>query len=92
MKNIFWETTWKDKNLSSVTQVGLINNLNDGMVWGILPIVLASKNFSLKGIGIITAVYPAAWSVCQIVTGKMADKLCKKNMIFWGMICFTTLR
>ena len=48
LKNIFWETTWKNKNLGSVTQAGLINNLNDGMVWGVLPIFLASKDFSIK--------------------------------------------
>ena len=86
LKNIFWETTWKNKNLGSVTQAGLINNLNDGMVWGILPILLASKNFSIKEIGIITAVYPTVWSLGQIITGKMIYKIFKKNMLFWGMI------
>lgn len=86
LKNIFWETTWKNKNLGSVTQAGLINNLNDGMVWGVLPILLASKNFSIKEIGIITAVYPAVWGIGQIITGKMADRLRKKDMLVWGMI------
>ena len=86
LKNIFWETTWRNKNLSSVTQAGLVNNLNDGMVWGILPILLASKNFTIKEIGIITAVYPAVWGVGQIIAGKMADKVCKKDMLFLGMI------
>jgi MFS family permease len=86
LTNIFWETTWKNKNLGSVTQAGLINNLNDGMVWGILPILLASKSFSIKEIGIITAVYPAVWSIAQIFTGKMADRICKKDMLFWGMM------
>jgi MFS family permease len=86
LKNIFWETTWKNKNLGSVTQAGLINNLNDGMVWGIFPILLASKHFGIKEIGIITAVYPAVWSVGQVITGKMADKICKKDMLFWGML------
>jgi MFS family permease len=86
LKNIFWETTWKNKNLGSVTQAGLINNLNDGMVWGILPILLASKNFSIKEIGIVTAIYPAVWGIGQIITGKMSDRICKKDMLFWGMI------
>ena len=86
LKNIFWQTTWKDKNLGSVTQAGLINNLNDGMVWGIFPILLASKNFSIEEIGIITAIYPAAWGFGQIITGKMADRICKKDMLFWGMV------
>jgi MFS family permease len=86
LKNIFWETTWKNKNLGSVTQAGLINNLNDGMVWGIFPILLASKNFSIEEIGIVTAIYPAVWGIGQIITGKIADKICKKCMLFWGMI------
>jgi len=86
LKNIFWETTWKNKNLGSVTQAGLINNLNDGMVWGIFPILLGTKNFSIQEIGIITAIYPWVWSIGQIVTGKMADRICKKNMLFWGMV------
>jgi MFS family permease len=85
LKNIFWETTWKNKDLGTVTQAGMINNLNDGMVWGILPILLASKNFSIKEIGMITAIYPAVWGLGQIVTGRIADKICKKDMLFWGM-------
>jgi MFS family permease len=86
LKNIFWETTWKNKNLGSITQAGLINNLNDAMVWGIFPILLASKNFNIEEIGIVTAVYPAVWSIGQIVTGRMADRICKKKMLFWGMM------
>jgi MFS family permease len=86
LKHIFWSTTWKDKNLGSVTQAGLINNLNDGMAWGILPILLATKNFDLKQIGIVTAVYPAVWGIGQLITGNMADKYSKKNMLFTGMI------
>jgi MFS family permease len=89
LKNIFWETTWKNRNLGSITQAGLINNLNDAMVWGIFPILLASKSFSIEQIGIITAVYPAVWSIGQIFTGKMADNICKKDMLFWGMVVQT---
>ncbi|WP_051416483.1 MFS transporter [Asinibacterium sp. OR53] len=86
LTNVFWETTWKNKNLGAVTQAGLINNLNDGMVWGIFPILLAEKNFSIEEIGVITAVYPAVWGIGQIITGKMADKICKRDMLFLGMI------
>lgn len=86
LKNIFWDTTWKNKNLGSVTQAGLINNLNDGMVWGIFPILLFQKNFSLEQVGIITAIYPAVWGLGQLVTGKMADYFCKKDMLFTGML------
>jgi MFS family permease len=85
LKNIFWDTTWKDKNLGSVTQAGMINNLNDGMAWGIFPILLASKGFSLSEIGIVTAVYPAVWGLGQLFTGAMADKFCKKDMLLTGM-------
>jgi len=85
LKNIFWETTWKNRDLGSVTQAGLINNLNDGMAWGIFPILLASKNFNIQQIGIVTAVYPAVWGIGMIITGKMADRVCKKDMLFWGM-------
>lgn len=86
LKNIFWDTTWKNKNLGSVTQAGLISNLNDGMAWGIFPVLLESKNFNLGQIGIITAIYPAVWGLGQLFTGKMADKFCKKDMLFTGML------
>ena len=86
LTNIFWETTWKNKNLGSVTQAGLINNLNDGMAWGLLPILLASKGFSIAQIGIVTAVYPGVWSLGQLITGKMADYFCKKDLLFLGML------
>lgn len=85
LKNIFWETTWKHKVLGSVTQAGLINNLNDGMTWGLLPLMLAAKDFSLQQIGLITAVYPAVWGLGQLFTGKMADIFSKKKMLFIGM-------
>lgn len=85
LKNIFWDTTLFDRNLSSVTQAGLVNNLNDGMVWGLFPILLAQKDFSILEVGIITAIYPAVWGIGQLFTGKMSDHFCKKNMLFWGM-------
>lgn len=85
LKNIFWDTTLFHKNLGSVTQAGLINNLNDGMAWGLFPILLAQKNFTLAQIAVITAIYPAVWGIGQLFTGKMADYFCKKSMLFWGM-------
>jgi MFS family permease len=86
LKRIFWETSWKNKNLGSVTQAGLINNLNDGMAWGLFPVLLASKGFTIGQIGIVTAVYPAVWGIGQLFTGKMADHFCKKDLLFWGML------
>lgn len=86
LKNVFWQTTWKDKNLGSVTQAGLVNNLNDGMIWGLFPILLATRGFSIEQIGIITAIYPAVWGLGQLFTGKMADFFCKKDLLFTGML------
>lgn len=86
LKNIFWDTTWRNKNLGSVTQAGLINNLNDGMAWGIFPILLASKGFTIEQIGIVTATYPAVWGIGQLFTGKMADIFCKRNLLYIGML------
>lgn len=86
LKNIFFETSFSNKNLSSVTQAGLVNNLNDGMVWGLLPIILIQKKFTLIDIGIITSIYPAVWGLTQIVTGKLADIVAKKQLLFWGML------
>lgn len=84
--HIFSETTLKNKNLSAVTQAGLINNLNDGMVWGIFPILLAAKGFDIGKIGIIAATYPAVWGLSQIITGRLADLYSKKMLLFYGML------
>ncbi|MBX3295021.1 MAG: MFS transporter [Acidobacteria bacterium] len=86
LRSIFWDTTLRDRNLGSITQAGLVNNLNDGMVWGILPVILAAKRFSLPEIGAITAIYPAVWGFGQLFTGKMADHFDKKRMLFVGML------
>ncbi|GAB2613731.1 MFS transporter [Emticicia sediminis] len=84
-KNIFWITTFKDKNLSSITQAGLVNNLNDGTIWGLLPILLLQLKLSTQNIGIITAIYPSVWGIGQLFTGKLSDIYSKKKMLFWGM-------
>ena len=86
LQNVFWETTWKHKNLGSITQAGLVNNLNDGMVWGLFPLLLASKGFNLADTGIIVATYPAVWGLGQLFTGSLADKFCKRNLLFLGML------
>jgi len=86
MNNVFWDTTWKDRNLGSITQAGLVNNLNDGMIWGIFPILLALKGFNLTEIAKIVAIYPLVWGLGQLVTGKLSDHINKKLMLFWGML------
>ncbi len=82
----FWDVTWRHPNLGSITQAGLINNLNDGMVWGLLPLLLAGKGFTLTQIGTVAAVYPTVWGLGQLLTGPLADRLCKKDLLFWGML------
>lgn len=86
MQNIFMETTFYNKTLSTVTQAGLVNNLNDGMIWGLLPIMLMSLHFDTEHVGIITAIYPTVWGIGQLFTGKMSDHYSKKSMLFWGML------
>lgn len=86
LSNVFIETSFKNRTLSSVTQAGLINNLNDGMIWGLLPIVLVALHFDNENVGIITAIYPTVWGIGQLFTGKMSDHYSKKAMLFWGML------
>ena len=82
---IFTKTTLKDRDLSSVTQAGFVNNLNDGMAWGLFPMLYASLNFDLKTIGILAAIYPASWGLLQIVTGYLSDKVGRKWQLL--MVC-----
>lgn len=86
LQNVFLETSFKNKTLSSVTQAGLVNNLNDGMIWGLLPIILFALQYNHQQIGVVTAVYPTVWGIGQLFTGKMADHLSRKAMLFWGML------
>jgi MFS family permease len=85
-KNVWEETTWKHKNISSVTLNGLVNNMNDAVVWGLLPVLLLQKDFTIQEIGIIAGVYPVVWGVMQLFTGKMGDVYCKKQIITVGML------
>ncbi|MFT5646568.1 MAG: MFS family permease [Aureispira sp.] len=86
LDNIFIQTSFKNKTLSAITQAGLVNNLNDGMIWGLLPIVLLSMNYDSQNIGIIAAIYPTVWGFGQLFTGRMSDIYSKKKMLFWGML------
>lgn len=85
LKNVFIETTFKNKTLSTITQAGLVNNLNDGMIWGLLPMVLFSYHYNAHSIGMVAAIYPTVWGIGQLFTGKMSDVYSKKAMLFWGM-------
>jgi MFS family permease len=84
-KKLFNETTWSDPNLGTVTQAGLINNLNDGMAWGLFPLLLASRGFNIGQIGLVTSIYPAVWGIAQLFTGHLADTYSKKKLLYTGM-------
>jgi MFS family permease len=79
-------TSWKDRALFSVSQAGMINNLNDGMAWGLFPLYFASQGLSLERIGFLAALYPAVWGMTQLVTGGLSDRLGRKWMIASGML------
>ena len=84
-RQVFWRTTLIDANLSSVSQAGLVNNLNDGMAWGLFPLVFAGAGMNLAQVGLLAAVYPAIWSVAQVATGALSDRTGRKALIVWGM-------
>lgn len=86
LENTFRDTSWRHRNLGSVTVTGLVNNLNDGMVWGLLPMFLIQKGFSLHEIGVLAAVYPAVWGIGQLFSGRLSDWICKKDLLLWGMV------
>jgi MFS family permease len=82
---IFRRTSFTDRNLSSVSQAGLVNNLNDGMAWGLFPLVFASRGMTLSQVGVLAAIYPAVWGIAQIFTGGLSDRIGRKSLIVWGM-------
>lgn len=84
-RDVFARTSLTDRNLSSVSQAGLVNNLNDGMAWGLFPLVFAAAGMSLEQIGVLAAIYPAVWGVAQIYTGALSDRIGRKPLIVWGM-------
>ncbi|MEY4350067.1 MAG: hypothetical protein RL078_109 [Bacteroidota bacterium] len=85
LKHIFLDTSWRQPNLSAISQGGFVNNLNDGMIWGLFPLLLLSKGFSATELAQIIAIYPAFWGFSQLFTGKLADRYAKKSLLFWGM-------
>ena len=84
-RDVFWQTTFSDRNLSSVSQAGLVNNLNDGMAWGLFPLAFAAAGLDLAHIGLLAAIYPATWGIAQLATGALSDRTGRKWLIVWGM-------
>jgi MFS family permease len=85
-RQIFMRTSWRDRRLFSASQAGMINNLNDGMSWGLLPLYFASKGLDVECIGTLKFIYPAVWGVAQLGTGPLSDRVGRKPLIQWGMV------
>jgi MFS family permease len=86
LSEVFALASWRDRNLFSCSQAGLVNNLNDGMSWGIYPLFFASYGLGVAAIGTIKAVYPVAWSILQLITGHLSDHWGRKRLIATGMV------
>jgi MFS family permease len=84
-REIFALTSFGDRNLFAASQAGLVNNLNDGMSWGIFPLFFASFGLGIERIGILKAIYPATWGILQIATGPLSDRWGRKGLIVAGM-------
>jgi MFS family permease len=84
-RQVFALTTFRDRHLFAASQAGLVNNLNDGMSWGIFPLFYASFGLGVERIGILKAIYPATWGILQVVTGPLSDRWGRKGLIVAGM-------
>jgi MFS family permease len=84
-REVFALTSFKDRNLFACSQAGLVNNLNDGMSWGVFPIFFSAFGLGVGRIGILKAVYPAVWGILQVATGPLSDRLGRKWLIVGGM-------
>ncbi len=84
--HIFWVTSVGNLSLFAACQAGLVNNLNDGMSWGLYPLFFAAHGLPIERIGTVKAVYPAVWGLLQVTTGPLSDRWGRKGLIAWGMI------
>jgi MFS family permease len=85
-REIFLRVSWTDRTLAAVSQAGLVNNLNDGLVWVILPVLLVEHGVSVAGVGYVKAFYPFMWAAGMIATGHLADRIGRKPPVVAGML------
>ncbi|GAC1466790.1 MAG: MFS transporter [Ktedonobacteraceae bacterium] len=85
-KEIFVLTSWKNRTLFGISQAGLVNNLNDGLAWGLFPLFFAAGGLSIAQVGLLAGIYPAVWGTAQLLTGALSDRLGRKGMIVGGML------
>ncbi|GAA1739811.1 MFS transporter [Isoptericola hypogeus] len=85
-RQVFVQTSFREPALSAASQAGMVNNLNDGLAWGLFPILFAAAGLSVARIGVLAAVYPAVWGLSQLVTGPLSDRFGRKPFITAGML------
>jgi MFS family permease len=85
-RQVFVQTSFREPALSSASQAGLVNNLNDGLAWGLFPVLFAAAGLPVGQIGIMVALYPAVWGLGQLVTGALSDRIGRKPLITGGML------
>jgi MFS family permease len=85
-RDVAARTTWREPSLSAASQAGLVNNLNDGVAWGLFPVYFAAGGLSLPEIGVLAAAYPAVWGIAQVATGALSDRVGRKGLIVTGML------
>ncbi|WP_211197978.1 MFS transporter [Permianibacter fluminis] len=84
-REIFRQASWRDRRLFAINQAGLVNNLNDGMAWGLFPVLFAAAHLKLTEIGLLAALYPIVWGISQIFTGPASDRFGRRGLIVGGM-------
>jgi len=84
-RTLFINMSWRNPTLGAITQAGLVNNLNDGLVWGLLPLYFAASGLGIERIAILAAIYPTVWGCLQLLTGTLSDRIGRKRMIAAGM-------
>lgn len=85
-REVFATTSFRDRALFACSQAGLVNNLNDGVAWGLFPLLFARAGLSVATIGLLAALYPAVWGSVQLLTGALSDRIGRKQLITWGML------
>src|SRR6185503_3312713 len=86
LRHIFYVTSLGNVSLFAACQAGLVNNLNDGMSWGIYPLFFAAHGLGVQQTGVVKAVYPGVWGMLQLVTGPLSDRVGRKSLIAWGVL------
>jgi MFS family permease len=86
LKSLFLRVSWHDRALFNTSQAGLVNNLNDGVAWGLFPLYFAAAGLSIREIGVLAFIYPATWGILQLGTGALSDRIGRKWLIAGGML------